>query len=73
MNDESGTLRRLTLSILNCVIRLRSSVYPGQSVWPHPRDVWLSDHLQALPWPVGDDIRRGAAVYLAIFQRQPPL
>src|SRR5215475_884201 len=60
---------RRTLSILNCVIELRSSVYPGEPLRPRPLDVRVSAALQNAPWPVGLDIQRAVAGYLAMARR----
>src|SRR5262245_45032888 len=46
-------VRRRTLSILNCVIELPSSVYPGEPVRPHLLDARLSAALQNAPSSVG--------------------
>src|SRR5215470_17823674 len=60
---------RRTLSILNCVIELRSSVYPGDPLRPRPLDARVSAALQNAPWPVGLDIQRAVAGYLAMARR----
>src|SRR5262249_41219889 len=54
---------------LNCVIELRSSIYPGAPLRPRPLDVRVSTPLQNDPTPVGPDIQRDVAGYLAIARR----
>src|SRR5215813_1154871 len=66
---RSPALIGLTLSILNCVIELRSSVYPGDPLRPRPLDARVSAALQNAPWPVGLDIQRAVAGYLAMARR----
>src|SRR5262244_2714973 len=58
-----------TRSILNCVIELRSSVYPGEPRRPRPLDVRVSATLQNAPTPMGRDIQRDVAGYLAMARR----
>ena len=59
----------ITLSILNCVIELRSSVYSGEPLRPRPLDVRVSVTLQNAPTPMGPDIQREVAGYLAMARR----
>src|SRR5215470_5599282 len=59
----------LTASISNCVIELRSSVYPGEPLRPRPLDVRVSATLQNAPTPMGPDTQRDVAGYLAMARR----
>src|SRR5262249_11361837 len=65
----SPPLIGLTLSIFNCVIELRSFVYSRDPLPPRPPGAPVSAALQNAPWPVGLDIQRAVAGYLAVARR----